>query len=53
MLTPKQLRKNIGTEICPVIDYFEILLTRMTMCRRAAYYLKLDFQLIINKNRLL
>lgn len=47
------LRLHIDTDICPVIDYFEIFLTRMTMCRRAAAYLKLDFQLIINENRLL
>lgn len=47
------LQIHIDTKICPVMDYFEIFLTRMTMCRRAATYLKLDFQLIINENRLL
>lgn len=47
------LQLHIDTKICPVMDYFEIFLTRMTMCRRAATYLKLDFQLIINENRLL
>lgn len=47
------LQLHIDTKICPVMDYFEIFLTRMTMCRRAAAYLKLDFQLIINENRLL
>lgn len=47
------LQIHIDTKICPVMDYFEIFLTRMTMCRRAATYLKLVFQLIINENRLL
>ncbi len=47
------LQIHIDTKICPVMDYFEIFLTRMTMCRRAATYLDLVFQLIINENRLL
>ncbi len=47
------LSLHIDTDICPVMDYFEIFLTRMTMCRRAAAFLKLDFQLVINENRLL
>jgi putative nucleotidyltransferase with HDIG domain len=47
------LQIHIDTKICPVMDYFEIFLTRMTMCRRAATYLKLNFELIINENRLL
>ncbi|MCX7920680.1 MAG: HD domain-containing protein [Clostridia bacterium] len=46
------LELNVDTEICPVIDYFEIFLTRMTMNRRAASFLGLNFQLIINGNRL-
>lgn len=47
------LELTIDTKICPVIDYFEIFLARMTMCRRAATYLGLTFQLMINGNRLL
>lgn len=47
------LQIHIDTKICPVMDYFEIFLTRMTMCRRAAAYLGLVFELIINENRLL
>lgn len=43
----------IDTKICPVMDYFEIFLARMTMNRRAAEFLGLKFQLIINDNRLL
>lgn len=47
------LELNIDTKICPVMDYFEIFLGRMSMNRRAAEFLGLKFQLIINDNRLL
>lgn len=47
------LELHIDTEICPVMDYFEIFLARMTMNRRAADYLGLSFELIINGSRLL
>jgi uncharacterized protein len=47
------LELDIDTKICPVMDYFEIFLTRMTMNRRAASFLGLNFQLIINGTRLL
>jgi len=47
------LNLHIDTEICPVMDYFEIFLVRMTMTKKAASYLGLKFQLIINDNRLL
>lgn len=47
------LELTIDTKICPVMDYFEIFLARMTMSRRAAAYLGLTFQLIINGTRLL
>ena len=44
---------EIDTKICPVMDYFEIFLERMTMNRRAAKYLGLEFKLIINGTHLL
>ncbi|MCX7843071.1 MAG: HD domain-containing protein [Clostridia bacterium] len=47
------LELDIDTKICPVMDYFEIFLARMTMNRRAADFLGLTFQLVINGNRLL
>lgn len=47
------LELTIDTEICPVMDYFEIFMVRMVMCRRAAAFLNLKFQLIINDVRLL
>ncbi|KUO50635.1 MAG: phosphohydrolase [Desulfitibacter sp. BRH_c19] len=44
---------NIDLTITTVMEYFEIFLTRMVMCRRAANFLKCDFGLIINESRLL
>jgi metal-dependent HD superfamily phosphatase/phosphodiesterase len=42
------LSVTIDTEICPVMEYFEIFLSRMTMCRRAAEVLDCQFKLEIN-----
>ncbi len=39
---------TIDTSISPVMDYFEIFLTRMIMCRKAADRLGLSFKLNIN-----
>lgn len=47
------LELKIDTNICPVMEYFEIFLTRMMMCRRAAKFLGCDFHLIINDAKLL
>lgn len=47
------LRLAIDTSICAVMDYFEIFLTRMLLCRRAAEYLGLRFKLEINDVTLL
>ncbi|KUG04123.1 hypothetical protein ASZ90_018485 [hydrocarbon metagenome] len=44
---------EIDTEICPVMDYFEIFLHRMILCRRAAGFLGCEFELIINGAKLL
>lgn len=44
---------RIDTQICPVMDYFEIFLVRMTMNRRAAAFLGLQFQLFINDSKLI
>ncbi len=44
---------TIATEICPVMEYFEIFLERMVLCRRAAQTLGLQFELVINNTRLL
>lgn len=44
---------TIATEICPVMEYFEIFLDRMVLCRKAAQSLGLTFELVINNTRLL
>lgn len=38
----------IDTNICPIMEYFEIFLTRMKLCSRAAQFFNLEFKLIIN-----
>ena len=42
------LNLTIDTKISPVIDYFEIFLNRMLMCKKAAKALSLEFKLIVN-----
>lgn len=42
------LNLEIDTAISPVLDYFEIFLNRMKMCKNAAEKLDLTFRLIIN-----
>lgn len=44
---------EIDTEISSVMEYFEIFLTRMVVCRRAAEYLNMKFEVEINKSKLL
>lgn len=44
---------QIDTEVCSVMEYFEIFLTKMLMSRRAAEFLGCEFALVINQNRLL
>ena len=44
---------TIDTDICPVMEYFEIFLERMILCRKAADFLGMTFELIINDTRLL
>lgn len=47
------LNLTIDTNICPVIDYFEIFMERTQMSKRAAKYLGLWFELVINDTNLL
>lgn len=47
------LSLKIDTEICPVMDYFEIFLERMVLCKKSAAFLGCGFELIINDTRLL
>ncbi|MDD4112545.1 MAG: HD domain-containing protein [Herbinix sp.] len=48
-----QLKLTIDTRISPVMDYFEIFLDRMLLCKRAAHKLELEFELIINNQKVL
>ena len=43
---------TIENEYCSVMDYFEIFLERMVLCRKAAEKLGVGFRLIINEQRL-
>jgi uncharacterized protein len=47
------LELTIDTEISHVMEYFEIFLGRMVMCRRAAEQLECRFHLQINGTKLL
>lgn len=47
------LRIKIDTSISPVMDYFEIFLGRMMLCRKAAEKLGMNFRLIINDQQLI
>ncbi|HEX9911840.1 MAG TPA: HD domain-containing protein [candidate division Zixibacteria bacterium] len=47
------LELKIDTSVSQVMEYFEIFLSRMVVCRRAAEYLKMRFELEINGQRLL
>ena len=44
-----ELDLDIDTSVCAVMDYFEIFLERMMLCRKAAEKLGLAFRLTINK----
>lgn len=47
------LEIKIDTEMSAVMDYFEIFLGRMMLCRKAAEYLGLKFKICINGSKLL
>ena len=48
-----ELRLRIDTSICAVMDYFEIFLNRMILCKKAAEKLDLKFILRINGQKLM
>lgn len=48
-----QLDIELDNEICSIMDYFEIFLERMLMCRRAAEVLGCTFKLIANGSQVL
>ena len=48
-----RLTLTIDTKMCAVMDYFEIFLDRMILCRKAAEALGQKFALVINGQRIL
>ena len=44
---------TLDTAVCSVMDYFEIFLTRMLLCRKAAEFFGLTFRLEVNGQLLL
>ncbi len=44
-----KLKLFIDTKYGSIMDYFEIFMNRMILCRKAADYLGLEFKLIINE----
>ena len=51
--TALMLNLNIDTGISSVMEYFEIFLERMVLCKKAAEYLGVRFELTINNSRIL
>lgn len=47
------LELTVDTKYGSIMDYFEIFMGRMLLCRKAAETIKLQFKLIINKQQLL
>ena len=47
------LKLIIDTQICPVLDYFEIFMDRTMMSKYAAKYLNIWFELVINDTKIL
>ena len=42
------LELEIDSAICPILEYFEIFMTRMLLCRKAAAFFDLRFGIVIN-----
>lgn len=50
--TVLELRLDVDTEVSSVMEYFEIFMNRMLLCRKAAEKLGLHFKLMINGQQL-
>ena len=48
-----ELKLKLDTNICSVMDYFEIFLGRMVLCRKAAEKLNCEFRLVINGQKVI
>ncbi len=47
------LTLEVNTKICTLMDYFEIFMDRMLLCRRAAEFFGMEFKLVINGSALM
>ena len=47
------LRITIETELCNVLEYLEIFLDRMLLCRKAAVQLGVEFHLVVNGQQMM
>lgn len=47
-----ELRLTVDTQYSSAMEFFEIFMTRMHLCRKAARTLELDFRLVINGQQL-
>ena len=48
-----KLKLEVDTKVSSVVNYFEIFLDRMVLCRKACEKLNLEFKLIINEQQLM
>lgn len=48
-----KLKLAVDTKYSSLMDYFEIFMVRMNMCRKAAESLGLEFKLIVNEHQLM
>ncbi len=48
-----KLKLEVDTKVSSVVNYFEIFLERMVLCRKACEKLGLEFKLIINEQQLM
>jgi hypothetical protein len=48
-----KVKLSIDTHYCSVMDFFEIFMERMILCKKAAEKLGLKFKLIINEHQLI
>lgn len=44
---------TIETELCNVLEYFEIFMDRMLLCHKAAAQLGVDFHLVVNGQQMM
>lgn len=48
-----ELKLKLDTNVCSVMDYFEIFLGRMVLCRKASEKLNCEFRLVINGQKVI